>query len=52
MIDDPNRPGTRDLLGGWLFPVTAILTLLSLVIGQWLGRFFIRLMMRRPRKLG
>lgn len=52
-VTDPSEmPGARDLLGRWLFPVAAGLTLVSLLIGQWLGRLFIRLMMRRPRTLG
>jgi len=52
VIDSGSLPETRDLLGPWLFPVAALLTLASLLIGQWLGRLFIRLMMRRPRMLG
>lgn len=51
-VTDANEMlGTRDLLGRWLFPVAAVLTLVSLLIGQWLGRLFIRLMMPRPRTL-
>lgn len=52
VTDADEMPGTRDLLGRWLFPVAAVLTLVSLLIGQWLGRLFIRLMMRRTRTLG
>lgn len=51
VIDSGGLPDTRDLLGRWLFPVAALLSLVSLVASQWLGRLFIRLMMRRPRML-
>lgn len=52
VIDTTDLGGATDLLGGWLFPLAVVLSLVSLVIGQWLGRLFIRLMMRRPRLLG
>ncbi len=47
---DAPPPATRELLGRWLFPVAVGLAVLSLVIGQSLARFFVRLMARkRPR---
>ena len=52
VIDTSDLGGARDLLGLWLFPVAVVLCLASLLTGQWLGRLFIRLMMRRPRSLG
>ncbi len=39
----------REVLGRWLFPIAAGLSVLSFVAGQWLGRVFIRLMMTRRR---
>lgn len=47
VINPPS--GTSELLGGWFIPVATALALLSAVIGQGLGRFFIRLMMKRER---
>lgn len=52
VIDDPSG-STREILGRWLLPVAAGLSVLSFVIGQSLGRFFVRLMMKRahPRPI-
>jgi len=56
-IDAPPTPGAplppgapeppREILGRWLFPVAAGMSVLFFVIGQTLSRLFIRLMMRR-----
>lgn len=48
-MDDPAPPTARELLGRWLIPVATALAVLSFVAGQSLSRFFVRLMMRRPR---
>lgn len=46
-MDDPASPTARELLGRWLIPVSAVLAVLSFIVGQWLSHLFIRLMMRR-----
>jgi hypothetical protein len=46
-IDPPDRDNLRELLGRWNVPVSAALAVLSLVIGDRLGRVFIRLMRKR-----
>jgi hypothetical protein len=46
-MDDPASPTAHELLGRWLIPVSGVLAVLSFIIGQWMSRFFIRLMMRR-----
>lgn len=47
----PPEPGAppppREIMGRWLIPFAAGLSVLFFVIGQWLSRLFIRLMMRR-----
>ncbi|MFN0025513.1 MAG: HAAS signaling domain-containing protein [Parvularculaceae bacterium] len=48
---DAPPPATRELLGRWLFPVAIALAVLSFVAGQWLGRFFVRLMAGRKARL-
>lgn len=50
----PGAPGPpappEELLGRWLLPVAAGLSVLTFIIGQWLARVFLRLMARRkPR---
>lgn len=40
----------REVLGRWLLPVAAGLGVLSFVIGQWLARFFVRLMATRKAR--
>ena len=45
-VDAPG-PNTRELLGRWMIPVAAALAVLSFVIGQGLGRFFVGLMVKR-----
>lgn len=47
MQDDLPSPTARELLGRWMIPVSGALAVLTFVAGQWLARFFIRLMMRR-----
>ena len=42
-------PTARELLGPWLIPVAALFAVLFFVIGQSLGRMFVRFMMNRPR---
>ncbi len=37
----------RELLGRWLLPVAAGLSVLAFIFGQWLARIFVRLMARR-----
>lgn len=48
-MDEPVPPAAHELLGRWMIPVSAALSVLSFVIGQRLARLFIRLMMRRKR---
>jgi len=43
----PAPPPTHELLGRWLLPVAAAGAVFSFVIGQWLARFFVRLMAKR-----
>ncbi len=50
-IDTPASPDARELLGRWMIPVSAALSVLSFVIAQKLARLFIKLMMRRKRAL-
>ncbi len=52
--DAPPAPGApappappQELLGRWLLPVAAGLSVLTFIIGQWLARMFVRLMARR-----
>ena len=40
----------REVLGRWLLPVAAGISVLALIIGQWLARFFVRLMAQRGPK--
>ncbi len=48
--DGPLTPPTRELLGRWMLPVSAGLSVATFVIGQWLARVFVRLMAsKRPR---
>jgi hypothetical protein len=47
----PAPPPTRELLGRWLLPVAAGASVLCFVIGQWLARFFVRLMARRKARV-
>ncbi len=49
-LDGP-PPETRELLGRWLFPIAIGLAVFSFVAGQWLGRFFVRLMAGRKARL-
>ena len=46
IIDSNTTENATELLGAWLIPVAAGLAVLTFICGQWLGRFFIRLMMR------
>lgn len=41
--------GAKEILGRWLIPVAAALSVMSLLAGQWLARLFIRLMMKGAR---
>ncbi len=50
IIDSENTADAVELLGGWTIPVAASLAVLALVCGQWLGRFFVHLMMRDRMK--
>jgi uncharacterized membrane protein len=45
-VDDPGTT-TKEILGWWIMPVGAGLSLLALVIGQLLGRLFVGLMIGR-----
>lgn len=47
-FDSPS-PTAREVLGAWMIPVAALLAVLSFVVGQTLGRFFVGLMMKRVR---
>lgn len=49
--DGPLTPPTRELLGRWMIPVSAGLSVAAFVIGQWLARVFVRLMAGRRRAL-
>lgn len=49
--DGPLAPPTRELLGRWMLPVSAGLSVLTFVAGQWLARVFVRLMAARRSKL-
>ena len=46
VVDIGENP-PKELLGRWMFPLATTLAVLSLLIGQWLARVFIRLMARR-----
>lgn len=46
----PPPPPPREVLGRWLLPVAAGLGVLTFVIGQWLARFFVRLMAQRKSR--
>ena len=46
VVDRATTVEATEILGAWVIPVAASLAVLALVCGQWLGRFFIRLMMR------
>lgn len=43
--DAPEPP--REILGRWLIPVALAFAVLFFIIGQWLARFFVRLMAKR-----
>lgn len=47
----PAAPGApeppREVLGRWLIPVALAFAVLFFIIGQWLARFFVRLMAKR-----
>ena len=43
----PGEPAPREIMGRWLILFAAGMAVLFFVIGQWLSRFFIRLMIRR-----
>lgn len=42
----------KEILGPWMIPFAAAMAVLFLLIGQRLGRLFIKLMMKRPRSGG
>jgi hypothetical protein len=42
----------KEVLGRWMIPFGAACAVVSLLAGQWLGRLFIRLMLKRPRRRG
>ncbi len=46
VIDPDSTATATEMLGSWLIPVAAGLGVIALICGQWLGRFFIRRMMR------
>lgn len=48
VVDMDGGDAPKELLGRWMLPVAAGLALVMLLVGQWLGRFFIRLMMKNP----
>ncbi|MDZ7629183.1 MAG: DUF1700 domain-containing protein [Parvularculaceae bacterium] len=55
--DAPLAPGApaapappRELLGRWLLPVAAGLSVVAFIIGQWLARIFVRLMAQRKSR--
>jgi len=45
-------PPAREVLGRWLLPVSAGLAVTAFVVGQWLARFFVRLMAQRNSRAG
>ena len=47
VIDQKSTAQATEVLGLWVIPVAASLAVISLIVGQWLGRFFIRLMMKK-----
>lgn len=47
---EPPEP-PREVLGRWLIPVASGLAVAFFIIGQWLARFFVRLMARRKSSL-
>ncbi len=48
VVDVAPGSAVKEMLGAWMFPFAAALAILSLLIGQRLGRLFVRLMLRRP----
>jgi uncharacterized membrane protein len=49
VVDIEPESNVREIMGLWLIPFAAAMSVISLLIGQWLGRLFIKLMMKRPR---
>lgn len=45
--EPPGAPPPREIMGRWLIPFASGVAVLFFVVGQWLSRLFIRLMMRR-----
>jgi hypothetical protein len=48
VVDMDEGAPVKEVLGAWMIPFAAGLAIVSLLLGQWLGRLFIRLMMKRP----
>lgn len=48
VVDVEEGSGAREVLGAWMIPFAAAISMLSLLIAQWLGRLFIGLMLKRP----
>ncbi len=47
IVEPDTTESATELLGAWLIPVAAGLAVFTFICGQWLGRFFIGLMMRK-----
>jgi hypothetical protein len=49
VVDVEEDSEAREVLGAWMIPFAAGMSVISLLIGQWLGRLFIGLMLKRPQ---
>lgn len=47
VFESDDHADLKEVMGLWLIPFAAAVSVLSLLIAQWLGRFFIGLMLRR-----
>lgn len=52
VVDVEPGSSVKEIVGLWLIPFAAAMAVISLLIGQRLGRLFIRLMLKRPRSGG
>lgn len=49
IVDVEPGSSVKEILGLWMIPFAAAMAVITLLIGQRLGRLFIRLMLKRPR---
>lgn len=51
VFDATDKAEAKEILGLWLIPIAAAMSVLSFLVAHWLGLFFIRLMAEKPRSL-